>query len=255
MNYCSSCGHQIQQANVKFCPQCGIQLPQAEARREASAPPMAPPQVPPIMSETSGMAIGSLICGIFFFFFPSAAAAVVLGHLSRSDIRRSGGRKTGAGMALAGLILGYLGVSIIPFLIIAAIAIPNLLRAKMAANEASAAGSVRTLNVALLAYSTTYGTYPSSLTVLGPAANGEKPSTATADLIDSVLASGKKSGYVFNYEPIDKVEGELKTQSYTLTATPVAPGATGTRYFFADQSGVIRAEMNQAATPESPPIN
>ena len=55
-------------------------------------------------------------------------------------------------------------------LIIAAIAIPNLLRSKMAANEASAVGSLRTINTACIEYSTTYGGYPSALTNLGPAA-------------------------------------------------------------------------------------
>jgi len=48
---------------------------------------------------TSGLAIVSLLCGLLFFIFPSAVAAIIFGHISRSDIRRSGGRKTGAGMA------------------------------------------------------------------------------------------------------------------------------------------------------------
>src|ERR1700744_5120756 len=81
-------------------------------------------------------------------------------------------------------------------LIIAAIAIPNLLRSKMAANEASAVGSVRTLNTACVSYSTTYGTYPTSLSNLGPAATA---TSTTADLVDSVLSSGTKSGYSFTY--------------------------------------------------------
>ena len=87
------------------------------------------PPAPSITPTTSGLAIVSLLCGILFFIFPSAVAAIIFGHISRSDIRRSGGRKTGAGMALQGLSSGYIGVAIIPvILIIAAIAIPNLLR-------------------------------------------------------------------------------------------------------------------------------
>ena len=93
-------------------------------------------------TETSGKAIGSLICGLLFFFFPVAIVAIILGHISLSEIRRAGGRLTGRGLAIGGLVLGYAGVSFIPVLIIAAIAIPNLLRAKMAANEASAIGSL-----------------------------------------------------------------------------------------------------------------
>ncbi len=84
-------------------------------------------------------------------------------------------------------------------LIIAAIAIPNLLRSRMAANEASAVGSLRTLNTAAVQYNTTYGIgFPDALSDLGPAATAD--STA-ADLIDSVLASGTKSGYTFDLQP------------------------------------------------------
>src|SRR5437899_2880581 len=81
-------------------------------------------------------------------------------------------------------------------LIIAAIAIPNLLRSKMAANEASAVGSLRSLNTACITYSTTYGSYPAGLSNLGP---GSPATSTTADLIDSVPASGTKSGYSFTF--------------------------------------------------------
>src|SRR5712692_3293417 len=89
------------------------------------------------------------------------------------------------------------GFSLIELLIIVAIAIPNLLRSKMAANEASAVGSLRTINTACVTYSTTYGTgYPTLLDNLKPAT----PATAAAaDLIDSVLSAGTKSGYVFTF--------------------------------------------------------
>src|SRR6201981_1379410 len=79
-------------------------------------------------------------------------------------------------------------------LIIAAIAIPNLLRSKMAANQASAVGSLRTLNTSCIAYDTTYGSYPKALSNLGP---GNPDTSASADLVDSVLSSGTKSGYIF----------------------------------------------------------
>ena len=68
-------------------------------------------------------------------------------------------------------------------LIIAAIAIPNLLRSKMAANEASAVGSMRTINTSSVAFSTTYGNYPTQLSDLGPSASSV--SSTAADLIDS----------------------------------------------------------------------
>jgi hypothetical protein len=70
--------------------------------------------------------------------------AIVLGHMSLSDIKRTAGRLKGEGLAITGLVLGYLGIVAVPLvLIVAAIAIPNLLRAKIAANESSAMASVR----------------------------------------------------------------------------------------------------------------
>src|SRR5690348_1014433 len=81
-------------------------------------------------------------------------------------------------------------------LIIAAIAIPNLLRSKMAANQASAVGSVRTINTAAITYNSTYGNgYPKDLTKIGT--NGTTVGCGNANLIDSVLTSGTKSGYTF----------------------------------------------------------
>jgi type IV pilus assembly protein PilA len=134
-------------------------------------------------------------------------------------------------------------------LIIAAIAIPNLLRAKMAANEASAVGSLRTVNTSCVAYSTSYGTFPSALSNLGPIASGGTASSTSADLIDSVLSAGTKSGYTFTYTAANS------NQTYTLTATPISAGQTGQRMFFTDQSGVIRANVTGAgATVASTPI-
>jgi prepilin-type N-terminal cleavage/methylation domain-containing protein len=131
-------------------------------------------------------------------------------------------------------------------LIIAAIAIPNLLRSKMAANEASAVGSLRSLNTASVAYSTTYGTYPPSLAALGPSTS---PSSSAADLIDSVLSGGAKSGYTFTFSP---GTGNL---SYSVTGVPSTAGVTGQRNFYTDQSGVIRANANGTADSSSTPIS
>jgi type IV pilus assembly protein PilA len=135
-------------------------------------------------------------------------------------------------------------------LIIAAIAIPNLLRSKMVANEASAVGSLRTLTTACITYSTTYGGYPKTLANLGPG----NPATSTAsDLIDSVLASGIKSGYSFTYTP-GAADTSGNVLSYAITADPVARGTTGQRGFFTDQSGVTRANPGGPADASSTPI-
>jgi type IV pilus assembly protein PilA len=132
-------------------------------------------------------------------------------------------------------------------LIIAAIAIPNLLRSRMAANEASAVGSLRTLNTSEVQYDINYQTYSPDLASLGPASGGSASST-TADLIDSLLASGTKSGYTFTYAP---GTGQL---SYSITAVPTTPNVTGQRQFYTDESGVIRANATGAADSSSTPI-
>lgn len=134
-------------------------------------------------------------------------------------------------------------------LIIAAISIPNLLRSRMAANEASAVGSMRAINTACIAYSTTFGGFPSALSNLGT--SGAASSTA-ADLIDNVLASGSKTGYTFTYTAGTVAGGVISV--YSLTAAPIVPGQTGQRYFFTDQSAVIRFNVTAAATVSDSPL-
>jgi type IV pilus assembly protein PilA len=133
-------------------------------------------------------------------------------------------------------------------LIIAAIAIPNLLRAKIAANQASAVGSLRTLNTACIEFSTSYGQYPSALAALGPVGSGTAGSTS-ADLIDSVLAGGTKSGYTFSYT------AGASNQSYSITATPITAATTGQNMYYTDQTGVIRVDTSgTGASASSTPI-
>ena len=137
-------------------------------------------------------------------------------------------------------------------LIIAAIAIPNLLRSRMAANEASAVGSIRTINTSCVTFSTTYGIgFPTSL----PNLVGNPPGTATsasADLIDSVLGAGLKSGYAFTLTGGAVVNGVNPT--YTVTADPQVAGSTGVRHFFSDQSNVIRFNLSAQATSTDAPL-
>jgi len=131
-------------------------------------------------------------------------------------------------------------------LIIAAIAIPNLLRSKMAANEASAVGSLRTINTSGVAFSITYGNFPTKLTDLGPST---APTSTAADLIDSALVTGTKSGYTFSYTAASTY------QQYSIQAGPVNQGVTGQRYFFTDQSGVIRVNLSSPATSTDNPLS
>jgi type IV pilus assembly protein PilA len=189
-----------------------------------------------------------------FFIFPAAIVAVVLGHISRSEISKSAGRLRGAGVALAGLVLGYAGIAAIPILIIAAIAVPNLMRARIAANEASAVGSLRAIMVATVVYSTNYKHgYPPTLNALGPPEGGGSQSEASANLIDAGLASGRKNGYVFSYGPLSSRYGS-PADHFVLSADPISQNESGRRHFFVDESGVIRFAQNGPASRASPPI-
>jgi len=137
-------------------------------------------------------------------------------------------------------------------LIIAAIAIPNLLRSRMAANEASAVGSLRTLNTAAVTYSSTYPSvgYPGTLASLAPPAGGAAADSANSDLVDSVLAAGTKSGYKFTWS---KGTG-TPTTGYSIVSDAVAQGTSGTRGFYTDQSGVIRYNSGAGASSASAPL-
>ena len=140
-------------------------------------------------------------------------------------------------------------------LIIAAIAIPNLLRSRIAANEASAVGSIRTLNTAEVTYSSSYPDCGfTTLTNLG----GSGGNTTGAGLIDAILAGGQKSGYSF-LAAVSGGSGSCGSGSGTPNSTYTIVGApqsaqTGQRYFFSDQSGVIRYNTSTAATATDAPL-
>ncbi len=244
MKKCPNCAKEIQD-DVSVCPVCNHQL--------AAAPAPVPPA--PEEARTSGKAVASLLLSFFSFLLFPGILAVVLGHISRSEIRKSSGRLKGAGVALAGLILGYAGIVFLPFLlIIAAIAIPNLLRARLAANEASAVGCLRTINTAVVVYKSSYRRgFPVSLLAMGPATTGKTPSADAADLIDETLVSGIRSGYRFSYAVTQLDENGLPT-AYEVHADPVVPGNTGFKHFYTDQTGVIRIDRAGPANQNSPPV-
>jgi type IV pilus assembly protein PilA len=148
-------------------------------------------------------------------------------------------------------------------LIIAAIAIPNLLRSKMAANESSSVGSLRTINTAEVTYAAVYPNtgYSADIPSLGggavacAGAGGATP--ASACLIDDVLATATAaatahSGYFFTYN-LNGAAGGINT-AYTLQASPANAGTTGQRYFFTDQTGVIRYGLSGVADTTSSAI-
>ena len=141
-------------------------------------------------------------------------------------------------------------------LIIAAIAIPNYLRSKMAANEVSGVSSVRSINTAEVAYATTYPNVGYSVTLAN--LGGVTPCTAavaTACLIDQILAGSgvtAKSGYLNTYGGVQN-QGNVNV-AYTLNSDPANRGTTGQRSFFSDQSGVIRYNGSAAAKATDLPL-
>src|SRR5271170_2368102 len=134
-------------------------------------------------------------------------------------------------------------------LIIAAIAIPNLLRARMAANESSAVASIRTITTGEVTYQTAYPTvgYAPALVNLGGALSVAcVPSSTTACLIDAVLANNGnpatsgKSGYSFT-TGTGTVAGGVNV-GYTIKGIPLAVNQTGIRGFCAEEDAVIRVD-------------
>jgi type IV pilus assembly protein PilA len=142
-------------------------------------------------------------------------------------------------------------------LIIAAIAIPNLLRARISANESSAAQAVRTVNTAQVSYLSVYPAvgYANSMAALGPPAStgcpASGPVAANACLIDFGLASATapaaaKTGYYFG---MGASAGGPPNQSYTVGSAPAAFNQSGVRGFCSNEDGVIRVASSWNAAP------
>ena len=130
-------------------------------------------------------------------------------------------------------------------LIIAAIAIPNLLRARIAANESSAVAAIRTLNTAQISYNSTYPTvgYAATLGALA-GTSCAPPTSAGACLIDTALAAGTKSGYSFT---LNNTSG-TPVSTYNVSAAPISPNQSGVRYFCSFADGVVRSGSASLST-------
>ena len=125
---------------------------------------------------------------------------------------------------------------------LAALAVSSMLRSRMNANELGAIAGCRTIATGSQNFYNNNNphTYPSALSDLTSPAS-------TPAYIDSVLASGTRQGYTYTYVLVD-------AEHFLLNADPVSPGTTGTRHFFVDQTGVLRANAAVAATETDPPV-
>lgn len=226
--FCPACGNSMASGD-KFCPVCGRQGSGASATVMPASG----------QAETSPKAVISLICGLLFFIPLAFLAAIIFGHLALSEIKKSAGRLKGEGMAIAGLVLGYLWIAGIPvILIVAAILIPNLLRARMAANESSAVAEVRTIVAAEVGYAANRPEegFTCSLSAL------EK-----AGLISSPLENGQKNGYAFELTNCTPADGGGANTKYQIVAYPVRLNQTGRRAFCSDNSAEIKVDAGGSA--------
>jgi hypothetical protein len=284
--------------DATICPQCATpvqsvptappppQAPQAGAPTPASTsawlnvppaqtqyPPQQayPPQAQPYSGQfqpqkTDGGAIASLILGIASIVLClnifTGIPAIITGHISYSKIKKSMGRLKGEGMALTGLILGYISLPLV--LVFAAILIPNLLRARMSANESVARSTVRTINTTQVTYSTTYPAqgYAPDLATLGPGPSGSCSGEGTAQhacLLDGTLANARctsgvwcqKGPYKFTISSTCQApdpaarqdqQGQGACTEFVVAATPVSSNM-GMRNYCAVSDAVIRSRM------------
>ena len=149
----------------------------------------------------------------------------------------------------SGFTLIELLIVVALILIIAAITIPSLTQAKINANEASAAASIRAINTAEVSYQAAYGGYAESLASLGGAEPCSK-SVATACLLDQSLAGGVKSGY--NFAAVGNNPANGMSTSYVVGAAPVVFDRTGKRLFCSTDKNVIRTDLNAGGSTTPP---
>ena len=139
-------------------------------------------------------------------------------------------------------------------LIVAAIAIPSLLNSRMAANEAAAAVTVRTITTAAMTYNSTYGNgFPATLAILGGPPAGPA-SCNQAILLDDLIttAPNQKSGFLFTFTPVGPPVvaplgcGSPGSDAYLVTAVPTTKNLTGVRSFCSDEPGTIHYDTSGA---------
>jgi type II secretory pathway pseudopilin PulG len=204
--------------------------------------------------QSSNKAIASLVCGVLFLCAPASIAAIILGHLALVDIKRSANRMTGHGLAIAGLVMGYLGIALtIIYIVLMVFMFRTTLSRDVPANETAAIATMRTYNQALKAYAAKCPQqgYPATLLPLGPGPGN----CAHANLTDARLAVPVpvRRGYMFQYTPGASDSQQIRV--FALVARPVQPSLTGKRFFFLDEEGVIRQADSQIIGPRSDPVD
>jgi hypothetical protein len=232
-SFCLGCGHSLSDGE-QFCGNCGRDSGSGEA-----APRVDPAVAFGLPPENSGKAIVSLITGVMILFFPFSFAAVIFGHLALYDIRKNPGRLKGKGLAIAGIVLGYLGVAFLFVLVGFGIySYREEHQRAYTSSEGSAVSAVRALNTAEIAYAQTHRAagYTCSLSDL----------KATWG-ISSELAAGSKNGYVFELHDCGTAKPNGPITTYRLMAYPATYFRQKAPAYCSDQSAVIRVARNGSA--------
>jgi type IV pilus assembly protein PilA len=270
--FCSNCGENID-PQAQICARCGAATgAQPNPPPSGATPPglpslSAPSEIassvplPPVEPTTDAKATISLVLGILsiplsitcILGLAAGIPAIILGHLSRSAISKSLGRLKGAGMALAGLIMGYISIAVFPIIIVAAILIPNMMKARIAANDAAAAATVRTLITTEITYSVTYPErgYAPDLATLGPGTTGpcpaNGPSATHACLLDSTLGCTGRTWCAKDDFRYSVVSVASPATDYVITATPVAGKAD--KSYCATSDAIVRYKFGTVYAP------
>lgn len=153
------------------CIGCGkpLTVPQASEAPAGLRPALQPAAPSGVQPVTPGGAVASLIMGILSFVCLGPVLgipAIIAGHMARSQIAKSGGRLTGEGIALAGLILGYVNLAFLPLM--AAIAIPSFVNARAKSQQAACMNNLRQISAASDQYALDHGKAPASIGDLTP---------------------------------------------------------------------------------------
>jgi type II secretory pathway pseudopilin PulG len=172
-------------------------------------PPLMPAQ--PAERPTSGLALASVICGPLGFLTAglSGIAAVITGHMALSAIKRSGGMLKGTGMAITGLVTGYLTMLILPA-ILAGLAAPVIMKQRQAADRTVMMNNAKMLHLAMMSFDADYGTFPSDKLVAdepafagltGPRVLEQLEAADSSTDLNRLLATNKGSVEKWYYFP------------------------------------------------------
>jgi type IV pilus assembly protein PilA len=233
---CPACGF-VGWSDLEHCKACGVPFAQRAVYAAQASSAWSEPE-----GQKRGLAIASLVLGILGFFTfgifgVGAIVGIVLAIVAMNRVKSEPWKYGGRGMAVAGLVLSIISiVTVIPVGIIAAIAIPNLLQARMAANEGAAVYSLRTISAAELTYQGQFQRF------------GTLEELAGANLIDPKLGSGTKSGYRFTVELTSESRTDEEfgssAEGFVVNCVPLDYRGSGRRSFFVDETQVVRGADN-----------